>query len=357
MEKNKAEDMLTGKVIDILLKVGALFLVLLWCFQIIRPFINIVVWAIIIAITLYPLQGMLSKRLGEKPKLASTFIFTAIFLLFLVPIYFLGDSMLEGVQNYSGAFQNNELKLPAPPQRVEEIPLVGEQLYKTWTEASNNLPEVVLTHKTQVAALGKAVLKGIMSTAGGMVQMLISFIVAAIMLASSSSASGFGHQFYRRLIGGQLGDEFARISEITIRNVAKGILGVSVIQALALGIAFLLAGVPYAGLWALFCLILCVIQIGPAPIVIPVIIYVFSIHGTAVSVIWTIVLVALMLMDNVLKPMLMGKGAPVPMLVIFLGAIGGFMASGFIGMFIGAIILSLGYKLFIAWLNADSIVE
>ena len=154
---------------------------------------------------------------------------------------------------------------------------------------------------------------------------------------------------------GERGDEFAEISNVTIKNVAKGILGVAIIQSTLAGIGFILAGVPYAGLWALICLILAIIQIGPALLIIPVIIYLFSTMGLLGAILWTVYFVVVMISDNFLKPILLGKGAPVPMLVIFLGTIGGFITSGFVGMFIGAIILSLGYKLFITWLDEEAV--
>ncbi len=123
------------------------------------------------------------------------------------------------------------------------------------------------------------------------------------------------------------------------------------------GLVFLLAGVPYAGLWALLALIFCIIQIGPGLVIIPVIAYLFTVMPTWQAVIWMIVLIFVMLSDNILKPILMGKGAPVPMLVIFLGSIGGFISSGFIGLFLGAIILSLGYKLFLVYINEPATNE
>lgn len=351
MKTAYTEDDLTSTVVDILLKIGALVLVLIWCFQIISPFLNIVVWAIIIAITLYPLQNMISTKLGERPKLASALIFGTLLATVLIPSYFFGESLVEGIQNYTQAFEKDAFDIPAPPAKVAEIPIVGDKLYATWHQASENVGDVLLKYKDQLGNIGKAILNGIMGTAGGILQLVVSFIIAGIMLSSSKNVSDVGTQFYRRLIGKERGDEFATVSEITIRNVAKGILGVSAIQAILIGIVLLLANVPYAGLWTLFCLILCTMQIGPAPIIIPVIIYIFSIYGTGMSIFWTVILVALTLLDNVLKPMLMGKGAPVPMLVIFIGSLGGFFTSGFLGMFIGAIVLSIGYKLFIAWLN------
>jgi predicted PurR-regulated permease PerM len=126
---------------------------------------------------------------------------------------------------------------------------------------------------------------------------------------------------------------------------------VAFIQSFVIGIGFLLAGVPYAGLWTLLVFMLAILQIPPTLVVIPVIIYLFSILNPTPAILWSIFLMAGAISDNILKPILLGKGAPVPMLVIFIGVIGGFMLSGFIGLFTGAIVMSLGYKLFEAWLD------
>ena len=120
-----------------------------------------------------------------------------------------------------------------------------------------------------------------------------------------------------------------------------------------MGIGFILAGVPYAGVWALIVMILAILQLPPLIVILPVVIYLFSANSTLFASLWTVYLLLAGASDNILKPILLGKGAPVPMLVIFLGVIGGFMLSGFIGLFTGAIILSLGYKLFITWLDGD----
>ena len=155
-------------------------------------------------------------------------------------------------------------------------------------------------------------------------------------------------------LAGECGSEFADISTITIRNVVKGILGVAIIQALLAGMGFMIAGVPGAGIWAFLCIFLAIIQIGIAPVVIPVIIYMFYNADTLTAALLMVWLILVMLSDNFLKPVLLGRGAPVPMLVIFLGSIGGFISMGFIGLFIGAVVLSLGFKLFQAWLESDS---
>ena len=146
----------------------------------------------------------------------------------------------------------------------------------------------------------------------------------------------------------------AEMAEVTVRNVAKGILGIAVVQSLLAGVGLVIAGVPFAGLWILLCLILAIVQIGILPVSIGVIIYIWGSADTLTATLLTIWMILVGVSDNILKPIMLGKGAPAPMLIVFLGAIGGFMFSGFIGLFTGAIVLSLGYKLFIGWLKGGN---
>jgi len=144
------------------------------------------------------------------------------------------------------------------------------------------------------------------------------------------------------------------LAEATVRSVANGILGVALIQSLLAGISFMVVGVPAAGLWALLCLILSIAQIGTAPILIPVVIYLFYNADTFTAVAFLIWSIPLSLIDNILKPILLGRGVKTPMAIIFIGAIGGLLNSGVIGLFIGAVTLALGYELFLLWLNAET---
>jgi predicted PurR-regulated permease PerM len=139
-----------------------------------------------------------------------------------------------------------------------------------------------------------------------------------------------------------------------VGNVVKGIIGVALILALLNGICFLLAGVPYAGVWTTVVFVLGVLQVPLFFVTVPVIIYLFAMNSVLTAILWTALLLVVGLSDNILRPILLGKGAPVPMMVIFVGVIGGFIVSGFIGLFTGAIVMSLGYKLYLQWINSDS---
>ena len=152
---------------------------------------------------------------------------------------------------------------------------------------------------------------------------------------------------------GEKGEEFARVSEQTIRNVATGVIGVALIQSVLIGTAMIITEVPLAGLWVVVTLIIAIAQIPLILVTLPLIIWLFAVKQPVPAILWSVYLIFAGLIDNFLKPVLMGKGADVPMLVIFLGAIGGFFAFGFLGLFLGAIILSLGYKLYLTWLDSE----
>jgi predicted PurR-regulated permease PerM len=176
-------------------------------------------------------------------------------------------------------------------------------------------------------------------------------VIAGFLLANSSQCASTSRKIAIQLFGDK-GAQFEALAEATIRSVTTGILGVALIQTLFAGLGFLMVGLPGAGLWALVFLIGAVLQVGGLALL-PAVIYVFATMATAKAVIFLIWCILVGLMDNVLKPLLLGRGVPVPILVIFLGVIGGFMAMGIIGLFVGAIVLSVGYTLFLAWLEGD----
>jgi predicted PurR-regulated permease PerM len=194
----------------------------------------------------------------------------------------------------------------------------------------------------------------IKSTGSGLLLLTVAIILSGVFLSYASTVGNFAKSFFNRLMSNSDID-VASLATVTIRNVVKGILGVAIIQSALAGAGMMIAGIPYSGIWILLCLILAIVQIGILPVSIGVIIYIWTNGSTTTAIMLTIWMVLVGLLDNFLKPILMGKGAPVPMLVIFMGAIGGFIFSGFIGLFTGAVILSLGYLLFNIWIKGTDI--
>jgi len=339
----------TKNFYDVMIRLAAITLIVAWSLMILFPFTNILLWSFILAIALMPLHHSLTSALKGKPKIAATIIVLTGLIIILVPGWLFIDSIIAGAKNMKANFDAGTLTIPPPTENVKTWPLIGNAVYDAWSSASASIEHTIMQYKEQLIEIGSKFIKGLMSSVTGGLQMVVSFIIAGFLLVIPGVGESM-RKFIRKLVG-EKGDEFADIVVKTIGNVVKGVLGVAFIQALIIGIGFLLAGVPFAGLWTLIVLMLAILQIPPTLVVIPVIIYLFSVLNTVPAILWGVFLFLGGMSDNVLKPILLGKGAPVPMLVIFLGVIGGFMLSGFIGLFTGAIVVSIGYKMLVGWMN------
>ena len=342
------------KLIDIVIRLGVLSLVVIWCFQILQPFVIPIVWAVIIAVAIFPVYHKLFVLLNGRRNLAATLVALVVLVLLLVPTIMLAEVLVQNVATLAQEFRSGQLAIPPPPDNVKTWPLIGEHVSQIWHLAANNLADVLKPLQPQLKAFGAWLVKLAASAGMGMLMFVISVVIAGVLLAHSVSSYRVVHAIARRLAGDR-GDELANLAEATIRSVARGVLGVAVIQAIMAGLGFMLAGGPGAGIWALLCLIAATVQIGVAPIVIPVIVYVFATGDTVTAVLFLIWNILILVLDNILKPILLGRGVDVPMLVIFLGAIGGMLMSGIVGLFVGAMVLALGYNLFQAWLNMESL--
>jgi predicted PurR-regulated permease PerM len=349
-DKVTKEKTFIGPAIDIAIRIGAIALLIVLCFQILRPFISLVIWGAILAIAFYPVCRKLREVLGGRNKVAAAIITVVMLLGIILPSVRMVGSLVDGVKYINSRIQSNELRMPPPPDGIDKWPLIGEALKSEWYEASENLEATLIRFQPQLRAMSLRLLRLATGTALGLLQFSLSIIIAGIFMAHAKGSGDMARDLFVRLAG-ERGADFAYISAKTVRTVVKGILGVAIIQSLLAGIGFVVAGVPGAGLWAFVCLMLAIIQIGILPVVIPVIIYMFSTASTLTAGLLTGWLVLVSLVDNILRPILLGRGAPVPMLVVFLGAIGGFLSMGFIGLFVGAVILSLGFKLFRVWLD------
>ena len=342
-------------VYDTVIRLFILILIVGWCLAIMYPFVSIILWSMILAMALHPLHKTLSKKMGGRPKLASTLIVLSVLVIIFLPTWLLIDSLIAQVKELKVSFDSGTLTIPPPTEKVKDWPVIGERLYDLWYNASVNLVQTVMKYKDQLIGVGSKIGSGILGAVGGMIQILISFIIAAILLVFGEAGESI-RKFFRKLAG-ERGDEFADMTLKTVSSVVKGIIGVALILALLNGIVIMLAGVPYAGIWTLLIFVLGILQIPLTFVTLPIVIYLFAVKTTGLAIMWTVLLLIAGLSDNVLKPILLGKGAPDPMLVIFIGVIGGFIFSGFIGLFTGAIVLSLGYKLFVGWINTNKVEE
>ncbi len=338
-----------NRVVETVIRVAVIAVLAIYCFQIVRPFIVPVVWGVIITVAVHPGFVRLRAALGERNRLAAT-LFTLLALVVLVaPTAMLSDTMVAGVRDLTRAVNEGTLDVPPPPQGVAHWPLIGEPLAEFWGLASHNLEAALGQVRPQLRATVTWLVSMVAGAGVGLLQFVAAIIIAGVLLAHDEAGRRAAQAIAARLAD-ERGIEFAGLARATIRSVARGILGVAFIQSILAGLGFLAVGVPGAGLWALLCLLLAVVQIGILPIILPVVIYVFYTADTLTAVLFLVWSILVGGLDNVLKPLLLGRGVNVPMAVIFIGAIGGFLASGIVGLFVGSVILVLGYQVFLAWL-------
>jgi predicted PurR-regulated permease PerM len=342
--------------IEIAVRIGVLAVLAWWSYGIARPFLFPILWGVIIAVAVYPGYRRLEARLNGRRLLAAT-LFTALMLAVLVvPAVLLGGSLASGAEKLAAAFHAGTLQVPPPPERVASWPLVGADLHRFWQLASENLQEAV----QQAGATLKQAARWLLDAAAGVALALLEFalaiVIAGVLLAHAEAGGRVTRAIAERLAP-ERGVGFAKVAEETVRSVATGILGVALLQGVLAGLGFLVAGVPAAGLLTVVCIVLGVIQIGVALVMIPVVIYLFFTADTSTAVAFLVYAILISPLDNILKPLLLGRGVRVPMVVVFIGAIGGFIHAGIIGLFVGAVIFTLGYGLFMAWLYPQALAE
>jgi len=344
-----------NRAMEASIHVGLAALLAIACLIILKPFLPLIAWGFIIGVASYPVFLKLQSALGGRSGLAAV-IFTLILLaILIIPVVLLARSLVEGVQTLAAHMKDGTLDLPPPPEGVAFWPIIGPKLYNLWNTASNDLAHVVQQFAPQIKS---AIPKLLSATAGlgfTVLQFLLAILVAGLVLANAPAVSKAARSLFVRIFE-EKGPDYQQLVSSTIRSVTNGILGVAAIQTIGAGLGFLVFGLPAAGLWAVIFLIGAVLQVGML-VMIPAIIYMFAIASTAKAVIFAIWCIIVGAGDAVLKPLLLGRGAAVPMAVVFLGAIGGFVTMGIIGLFVGAIVLSVGYKLLLAWIEPATVEE
>ncbi|NRB39219.1 MAG: AI-2E family transporter [Pseudomonadales bacterium] len=346
----------TKHAIEACIRIGLIFMLVAWCFDIVKPFILPIVWAMIIAVATYPLFLRWRAFLGERNKLAAITLTLFALSLIVVPAVILSTGLYESAQILAINLEKGNLDIPDPNNSVKEWPLVGEKLYAFWAQAANNIEGTLKQLAPQLKTFGQWLFGRLGSVGGGMLQFIIALIIAGVLLTGADKGKVFGHRIATGLAG-NAGKDYLLLAGNIVQSVTQGILGVALIQGILAGIGFTVMDVPGASLLAFLVLFLSVIQVGPTLILLPVGIYMLGETSTVTGVLFLIWCIAVGLIDNILKPILLSRGVDVPMSVVFIGAIGGFISMGIIGLFVGAVILTLSYSLFDAWLKSSEVNE
>ena len=349
--ESTADGKYMNQALDIAIRLAVIGVIVLWCMRIVAPFVLPVLWGVIIAVALYPVFLKLKKWLGGRNTLAGTVFILGSLALVLVPTVLLTGSVVDSTKGLAHGIEEGTLVVPSPSDSVKEWPVIGEKTHATWLQASRDLEDALGKHADQLKGLGAWLVGEAAAMGVVIVQTIFSLIIAGVFMMNATGSGRAAHAFAERL-GGDKGRELVDISTDTIRSVVRGVLLVAMIQGLAAAAGLVFADVGGAGFWALLVMMVATVQLPPILVLGPIAVYVFSANdSTVVAVIFLIWCLIISVADGFLKPLFLGRGVAVPMLVILMGAIGGVIVAGFIGLFVGAVILSLGYKLVEAWLG------
>jgi predicted PurR-regulated permease PerM len=323
-----------------------------WTLLIIRPFLTIMIWSAIIAVALYPVFYWLSAKLYGYRALAAFAITLVSLLLMLGPVTWLGLSLADSVRTLMAQLGEGTIVLPRPPEAIKDWPLIGNKAYETWDLASTNLRALL----TQAVPYLKPVGGTLLGAAGSFGVNLLKFIAATIIsgfLFIPGPALVESIKNILRHLAGARGAMFVDMTGATVRTISRGIIGVAVLQALLAGIGLIIAGVPASGLISFLVLLLGIIQVGPSVILLPLVIWSWFAMDATSAVLFSLYMIPVNLLDNVLRPLVMAKGLGTPIWIILLGVFGGTIAHGMIGLFVGPVILSIAWQLIALWTRSE----
>ena len=331
--------------------IGLLIVATLW---VLRPFLAPTIWAMMIVVSTWPMMRWIQARLWGRRGLAVTVMSLLILTLLVVPLMLaIGTIVRHADDIVAQAAILSGYVLSPPPPWVEQLPLVGENLARLWEQAaaagSSGLVSRIVPYADDIA-------KWFVSQAGSLGMVFVQFLImvglAAIMYASGERAALALRRFGRRLAGPP-GEDVVKLAGQAIRGVALGVGVTAVLQAGAGGIGLAIAGVPFAGLLTAVMLLLCIAQLGPALVMFTAVAWVYWSGETGWGTFLLVWALVVSTMDNIVRPALIKLGADLPLLLIFAGVIGGLLAFGLIGIFVGPVVLAVAYTLVDAWVGAD----
>jgi predicted PurR-regulated permease PerM len=328
--------------------IGLMIVASLWILQ---PFLGAATWAVMVVVATWPLMLAAQKRLGGRRWLAVTVMTLAMLLLLVVPLVLAIATIAEHREDIAGwAASVATAKVPPPPHWVEQVPLVGPRVAREWQALAATGSEELAA---QAAPYVRTAITWFASQAGSFGLMLLHFlltvVITAILYATGEEAATGVRRFGRRLAGDR-GENSVILSGQAIRAVALGVVVTAIVQSAAAGFGLFVSGIPYAAVLTAIIFILCIAQLGPILVLVPAVAWLYwsgdAVWGT-VLLVWTLLVGSL---DNVLRPILIRRGADLPLLLIFAGVIGGLVGFGIIGLFVGPMVLAVTYRLLESWI-------
>jgi predicted PurR-regulated permease PerM len=341
-----------GDAIHLAIRLGLLAGLLYWSYLLVQPFIAIFLWGTILAVALYPVHQHLARWLGGRPALSAILVTLLSLAIVVGPASWLAFGLVEALRWISEQFGEGRFTVPAPSESIKGWPLVGQKIFDAWDLASSNLAEA-LKKLAPYAKPWLVWLLGVARSAGGEILKIVVAIILAGFLFMPGPRMVTNMRAFLAHVVPERSEEFVMLAGETIRSVSRGVIGIAMLQSLLAGLGFMVADVPGAGLLTFLVLVSGIAQIGSAIFLIPLIIWFWFTRDVTAATLFTLYIVPVGLLDNILKPIVMGRGSHTPIAVIVIGVIGGTLAHGILGLFIGPVILAVGWTLLAAWMQGE----
>jgi predicted PurR-regulated permease PerM len=349
-QNSSNRDQLTATWVELTIRLGILGLLLYFSFTLVRPFIGIAIWSVVLTVALYPIYDWMVGLLGGRRRLAAVLLTILSLLIVIGPAMWLALGLIDSLRILSERLDLSALSLPPPPNTVKSWPIIGEPIYQFWDLASTNIRAALAKVAPQLKPFGTALLQIAAEAGTGAIKFFIAIVVAGFLFSPAPSLVGAITMFSRKLASGR-GEKFVQLAGATIRAVSRGVIGISVLQAFLAGFGLIAAGIPGASLITSAVLILGIIQIGPSIILIPLIIWSWTAMEVTTALLFTVYMIPVNLLDNILRPLVMARGLDTPMLIILIGVLGGTISHGLTGLFLGPIVLAVIWELLVAWIR------
>ncbi len=343
-------DQLTATWVELTIRLGVLGLLLYLSFILVRPFISIAIWSVVLTVALYPVYDWLVGLLGGRRRLAAVLLTIFSLVMVIGPATWLALGLIDSLRILSEQLDLSALALPPPPDSVKGWPIIGDPIYQFWNLASSNFQAAFAKITPQLKPLGSILLQIAADAGTGAIKFFIAIVVAGFLFSPAPALVDAITRFSRRIASGR-GEKFVQLAGATIRAVSRGVIGISALQAFFAGLGLMAAGIPGASLITSAVLILGIIQIGPSIVIIPLIIWSWTAMETMPALLFTAYMIPVNLLDNILRPLVMARGLDTPMLIILIGVLGGTISYGITGLFLGPIVLAVIWELLVAWMR------
>ena len=342
--------------IDIAIRIGLLALIGYLSWKVIGPFLTVALWSAILAVALYPLFDWLVRQLGNR-RLAATLITLLCLTIVVGPLTWLGFVLIGDVGYLVRTLDAGLLSIPLPAESVKSWPLIGERVHQLWSLAASNMKALLTELAPTLKPVGGKLLEITQGVVLGLIEFVAAIVIAGFLYTPGPRLVESIRIFLRRIIVSHRDEEIVQLAGSTIRNVSHGVVGVALVQSFLAGVGFLVAGIPAAGLLTFLVLLLGIVQVGPTLLIIPIVIWSWMTMEAKSALLFTAYMVPVNLVDNVLRPIVMARGLTTPIPVILIGVMGGLIAYGLAGIFVGPIILAVAWALIVAWVHEDNTVK